>query len=56
MPDVNQVGDTLHLFRKRAVAAMNKKIITATSVTPQNVITDTKCNSNAKCNNFCHKM
>ena len=21
-------------------------------VTPQNVITDTKCNSNAKCNNF----
>ena len=22
------------------------------TVTPQNVITDTKCNSNAKCNNF----
>jgi len=25
-------------------------------VTPQNVITDTGCNGNAKCNNFCHKM
>ena len=25
-------------------------------VTPQNVIADTKCNSNAKCNNFCHKL
>ena len=28
----------------------------AALVTPQNVITDTKCNTNAKCNNFCHKM
>ena len=26
------------------------------AVTPHIVITDTKCNSDAKCNNFCHKM
>ena len=26
------------------------------TVTPQNVTTHTKCNNNAKCNNFCRKM
>ena len=26
------------------------------TVTPHVAITDTKCNSNAKCNNFCQKM